>query len=57
MQRKHFLGRLHGFMEGGPRNITPLIFEASKRKKKKCTVYKALEDFFWIFQIKTDVGL
>jgi hypothetical protein len=38
-----------------PKDIAPLIFDLSKRKK--CTVAKALEDNFWVSQINKQDGL
>jgi hypothetical protein len=38
-----------------PKDIAPLIFEISKRKK--CTIHKALENNFWVNQVNTEGGL
>jgi hypothetical protein len=38
-----------------PKDIAPLIFDLTKRKR--CTVAKALEEFFWVTQINFQGGL
>jgi hypothetical protein len=38
-----------------PKDIAPLIYKRSKRKN--CTVYKALDDGFWVTQVNTQDGL
>jgi hypothetical protein len=38
-----------------PKDIAPLIFDRSKRRK--CTVHKAMENDFWVAQINTHDGL
>jgi hypothetical protein len=38
-----------------PKDIAPLIFDLSKRKR--CTVPKALEEYFWVTQINHESAI